>query len=94
MNMLSSFLSALLVVAICCPIAWLILSRWLERRAAIIASVASATAVALGRFSYAGPASGEALNALAGIGGALLAAALIARIWLSRSARQGGKFDG
>jgi hypothetical protein len=92
--MLSSFLSALLVVAICCPIAWLILSRWLERRAAIIASVASARAVALGRFSYAGPASGEALNALAGIGGALLAAALIARIWLSRSARQGGKFDG
>jgi hypothetical protein len=84
-----SFIGAALTVLLLCPFAWLILSNWLHGRALIIASVATATAAILGRSTYFGEPSFEALAAVVRVAGALVGAALVGRFWLRRSPERG-----
>jgi hypothetical protein len=90
-SVLAEFLTGAVGVLLACPVAWYILSHWLFDRPLIIASVATATAANLGRFGYSGPPTIEALAALAGAVGAVLAGIVIAMLWLKRFAREVGE---
>ena len=91
MIVIVEFATGALGVLFGCPVAWYILSHWLFDRPLIIASVAAATAGNLGRFAYSGPLNIEALAALAGSVGAVLAGIVIAKLWLKRFDRELGE---
>ena len=79
-----AFLGGAVGVLIACPIAWFILSHWLFDRSLIIASVAAATALNLGRFAYSGPVNIDAFRAIGGLAGSIVGGIFIARLWLTR----------
>jgi hypothetical protein len=93
-SVLAAFINAILLVAIVCPIAWFILSRWLDGKSLIVAAVASAVSLGIGRSSYSGPPDLAALVALASLAGTLFGGVVIAKIWLARAAKNNGLADG
>jgi hypothetical protein len=84
-------IGAMASVLLPCLVAWFILSRWLEGRSLIIASVACAIAAGLGRSSDVGPANAGALLAVLSAAGTILVGLFVAKVWL---ARWKGQFDG
>ena len=94
MSIFLAFIGAALAVPVACLFAWMILSNWLFGRSLIIASVASAVSLNLGRYGYSGPPNEAALVALAGVAGAILGGILTAKIWLARAAKNNGLLDG
>jgi len=93
-SILAAFLNAILLVAIVCPFAWAILSRWLVGRSLIVATIASAVSLGIGRSSFSGPPDMAAVVALARFAGTLVGGAVIAKIWLARAAKNNGLIDG
>jgi hypothetical protein len=81
-------MSVVLGVLFACAAAWFLLSRWLEGRALIVASLACSIAFGIGRSSYVGPADANVLVHVIAVVLTTATAFLVGRIWLARFARQ------